>query len=66
MFVAAAARDVVIANAAALATAGVQVRVLVQEVTIVAVPPQARAYVAAPAKSDDVPVPANADRALSL
>ena len=66
VFVAAAAQDVVIANAAALATAGVQVRVLVQEVTIVAVPPQARAYVAAPAKSDDVPVPANADRALSL
>ena len=66
VFVAAAAvRGVAIANGAALATADVQVRVLVQGVAIVVVPPQARAYVVAPAKFDDAPDPAYADHALS-
>lgn len=65
VFVAAAAGGVVIANGAALATAGVQARVLVQGVAIVVVPPQARAYVVAPVKFDDAPVPAYADHALS-
>lgn len=65
VFGAAAARGVVIANGAALVTAGVQVRVLVQGVAIFVVPLQARAYVAAPVKFDDAPVLTYADHAPS-